>query len=44
MVVELRKTNDLLGQILNHLRTKPIKVRVEAPDKPGSKRATRGRP
>ncbi len=43
MVGELRKTNGLLGQILNHLRTKPIKVSVDAPDKPGSKRATRGR-
>ncbi len=30
---EQRKTNELLSAILEHLRTEPIKVRIEATDK-----------
>ena len=30
---ESRRTNELLQQILDHLRTKSVKVVVEAPDK-----------
>ncbi len=33
MTAELRRANGLLGGILDHLRTKPIKVRIVAPDK-----------
>ena len=34
LIVESRRTNELLGQILDHLRTKPIKVKVIGTDKP----------
>ena len=44
MTAELRKTNDLLGRILEHLRTKPIKVEIVDTDKPGSGRAKRAKP
>lgn len=33
IVIETRRTNELLGQILEHLRGKPVKVVVESPDK-----------
>ena len=33
IVNEARRTNELLAQILDHLRGKPIKVVVESPDK-----------
>lgn len=43
IVEEQRRTNDLLSATLEHLRTKPIKVRVEASEKPAAtmKRADR---
>lgn len=42
IVVETRRTNELLGQILEHLRGKPVKVVVESPDKARGE-AARGR-
>jgi len=44
LIDEARQTNQLLGEILKHLRSKPIKVKMEAPDKPGGGRAKRGKP
>ncbi|MFQ5422691.1 MAG: hypothetical protein ACE5F9_01795 [Phycisphaerae bacterium] len=38
ILIEARKTNNLLVQILDHLRTKAVKVRMEDTDKdPGGK-------
>jgi len=34
LIVESKRTNQLLGQILDHLRTKPIKVQMVGTDKP----------
>ena len=34
ILVESKRTNELLGRILDHLRTKPIKVRMVGTDKP----------
>ena len=42
IVNETRHTNELLGQILEHLRGKPVKVVVESPDKARGE-AARGR-
>ena len=33
LIVESKRTNELLGQILEHLRTKPVKVRMVSTDK-----------
>ena len=33
LLAEQKKTNELLGQILDHLRAKAIKVRIETTDK-----------
>jgi len=33
IVNETKRTNDLLAQILDHLRGKPVKVVIESPDK-----------
>lgn len=43
LVEEQRRTNELLSAVLEHLRTKPIKVRVESSEKPSAaaKRADR---
>jgi hypothetical protein len=38
MTAELRRTNGLLGGILDHLRTKPVKVLIVAPDKSGGQK------
>ncbi len=38
LIVESKRTNELLGQILDHLRTKPVKARMvgtDKQDKPG---------
>ena len=43
LTVEMRRSNDLLGQILEHLRTKAIKVKMETTDKPGSSRVKGGK-
>lgn len=32
MIDEARRTNDLLAEILGHLRTKPVKVQMESTD------------
>jgi len=42
IVSESRRTNELLTQILDHLRSKSIKVVIEAPDKARGE-AARGR-
>ncbi|MCG8406511.1 MAG: hypothetical protein MI923_15055 [Phycisphaerales bacterium] len=39
LVKESRRTNELLSQILTHLRTKAIKVQIEATDKREGSRA-----
>lgn len=36
LVEELRRTNQMLGDITQLLKTHTFKVRVEAPDKPGT--------
>lgn len=33
IVIESRRTNELLAEILEHLRGKPVKVVIESPDK-----------
>jgi len=40
IVEESRRTNQLLEQILEHLRTKPIKITIDHTDKSTSARAT----
>lgn len=44
IVDEQRRTNDLLSATLEHLRTKPIKVRVEASEKPAGQAKRGDRP
>lgn len=44
MTAELVKTNSLLERILKHLETKPIKVKIEAPDKSAGRPVKSGRP
>lgn len=42
LLEEARRTNDLLSQILDHLRTKPMKVRMEGTDDPDKARRRPG--
>lgn len=41
VVEESRRTNQLLSQILTHLRTKPVKVQIEATDEREESRRSR---
>jgi len=43
ILIEARKTNNLLAQILDHLRTKAVKVRVVDTDEDPGGKAKRGR-
>lgn len=38
ILVESKRTNALLGQILEHLRSKPVKVQMVGTDKPKGQR------
>ena len=44
MIEETRRTNQLLEQILDHLKTKTVKVKMADTDRGGSDRSAAGKP